>query len=250
MSNEKLIKTTGLVLRSIKLGESDRLVTLLSPDKGRLSVVAKGARKTKSKLSAAVDLFVYGDYVLYKGKNLYTATQCEVIESYPAIKGDFAAYAYATYFSELVNRVIVEDEKSHGVFSLISEVLRLIEPGTDFFILSRAFELKLLSVVGYQPVFAECINCGNERRRFFSSRMGGLICESCRINDDKAFPFSEGSLALAKFILLSPLGKAGLLKAGERQRKDLYAYNRGLLSYHLDIGECRSLKYITEHFES
>ncbi len=250
MSNEKLLKTTGLVLRSIKLGESDRLITLISPDKGRVSAVAKGARKTKSRISAAVDLFVYGDYVLFKGKNLYTVTQCDSIESYPALKCDFTAYAYATYFSELVQKVIVEEEESYHVFSLISEALALLKEGVDFFILSRAFELKLLSVVGYCPGFEECVNCGGVKRRFFSSRMGGLICESCRTNEDKVFPFSEGSVSLAKFILLSPLGKSGVLKAGELQRRELNAYTGGLLKYHLDIGECKSLKYITEQFES
>ncbi len=234
-------------MRSIKLGETDRLITLLSPEKGRISAVAKGARKTKSKLSAAVDLFVCGDYVLFKGKNLFTVTQCSIIRSFPALNIDFNSYAYATYFAEIVQRVIVEDDKSDQIFDLLTETLALLSEASDHFMLARAFELKLLSVVGYHPGFDECICCRSKRRGFFSSMLGGLVCDSCKRHDRSAVFFSEGSVALARFMIGSPLQKAGIVKAGERQRQELYTYNSGLIQHHLDINECKSLKYISRH---
>lgn len=245
----KLFKTSAIILRTRPLGEADRLITLLTWEKGKINAVAKGARRTKSKLAAGVDLFVYGHYVLYQGKTLATVTQNEIIESFAYLKEDPVAFSYATYFAELTERIMVEEEKSDEICCLLLDVLRMLKEGSDYLLLARAFELKLLSIVGYQPSFDECVICNSKVTNFFSLNAGGLICRRCLSGDQQVVPLSPGSVSLANYFLKHALEKTGILRAEEAQKQELYNFSVGMLQYNLELNECKSLKYIMKHFE-
>ncbi len=244
----KLFKTNAIIIRSRPLGESDRLLTLLTRERGKINAVAKGARKTKSKLAAGVDLFVHGQYVLFQGKTLATITQQEIIESFPCLKEEPAAYAYAFYFAELVERILMEGERNTEIYQLLLEGMRSLETGKDYYIQARAFELKLLSLNGYRPYFPGCICCNSEENNYFSSRLGGLICRKCLSRDPRSSPFAAGSFSLVEYFLTHTLLEAGVIRASSSQKQELYDFTTGLMQHYLELEDCKSLKYIRRYF--
>lgn len=244
----RLFKTEAAVLRTRELGEADRLVTLLSRERGKINAVAKGARKIKSKLAAGVDLFIYGNYMLYQGKTLATVTQQEIVETFTHLKEDPAAYAYAFYFSELVDRVLIEEAKSRGVLRLLTDAWRVLKGERDFFLLARAFEIKLLSAVGYHPYFTECIGCNSKERGYFSPKLGGLVCSNCMKEDRQARSFSEGTEELANYFMGHSLEEMGVVRGSPSQKHELYGFTMGMIGHYLELGECKSLKYIRRNF--
>lgn len=248
MISMKHFKTTGAVLKSRPLGESDRLVTLLTWEKGKIGAVAKGARKTKSKLAAGVDLFVYGNYVLYEGKNLATITQQEILETFNHLHHQPEGFAYASYFAELVEKILMEGEKNVPVSNLLLDGWRALAEVKDYNLLARAFEIKLLSDSGYHPYFGGCINCGSQGREYFSGRMGGLVCNKCVAIDSMAISFAPGTVSLVNYFLTRDLTETDVIKASSGQKSELYAFTTGLMEHYLDVRECKSLQYIKQYF--
>ncbi|NLI69675.1 MAG: DNA repair protein RecO [Firmicutes bacterium] len=244
----KLFKTEAAVLRTRELGEADRLVTLLSRERGKINAVARGARKIKSKLAAGVDLFTHGNYMLYQGKTLATVTQQEILETFAHLKEDPAAYAHALYFSELVDKVLVEEARSRKVLGLLIDAWRVLKEDRDFFLLARAFEIKLLSAVGYHPHFTACAGCNAEEKGYFSPGMGGLVCRSCAGKDLQARSFSGGAEKLVKYFMDHSFEEIGVVRGSPSQKSEIRDFTMGMIGYYLEVGECKSLKYIRRHF--
>ncbi len=244
----KYFKTEALVLRTRPLGEADRLLTLLTREKGKINAVAKGARKTKSKLAAGVDLFVYAHYDLFQGKTLPTIIQQDIIETFTYLQENPAAYAHACYFTELVERLLVEGEKTPEIFELLLEGWKALEVNKDHFILSRAFEMKLLAAAGYRPYLDGCVACSSGEKSFASPGLGGLVCPNCARGDDLARPFAPGSHALMNYFLTHNLAKTNVLRVDSSQKKELHDFIMGLIQQFLEMEECKSLKYIRQNF--
>ncbi len=244
----RYFKTEALVLRTRPLGEADRLLTLLTLEKGKINAVAKGARKTKSKLAAGVDLFVYAHYDLFRGKTLPTIIQQDILETFTYLQENPAAYAHACYFNELVERLLVEGEQMPEIFELLLEGWKALEVNKDYFILSRAFEMKLLAAAGYRPYLDGCVVCSSGEKSFASPRLGGLVCRNCADGDARFRPFAPGSYALVNYFLAHDLTKLSVLRANSSQKRELLDFTIGLIQYYLEIEECKSLKYIKQNF--
>ncbi len=106
-----IYKTRGIVLKTHKLGEADRIITLLTNNYGKVGAVAKGVRKTKSKFGSRLEPFTHVDLVLYKGRNLDTITQAEIIDSFSGIRDNFERITHGSAMLDLVNKVSVEGER-------------------------------------------------------------------------------------------------------------------------------------------
>lgn len=210
-------KTEALVLRSRKYMEADSLLTILSKKKGKLSAIAKGVRKTRSRLRGGVQVFTHNDMLLYEGRNLDIVTQSECLEPFSLLHENIIAMTAAGYWSELIDSLVPEREYD-------SEIFRLALAGYHILCLNnneitiRALEIKLLSLLGYSPYMSKCISCGKPiaqaRQIKFSINQGGVLCESCCNIKKNGFimPFSHEVLNVWKQLLQMEFSKINRLK--------------------------------------
>ncbi|HZP84032.1 MAG TPA: DNA repair protein RecO [Chthonomonadaceae bacterium] len=200
-------KATGLVLHRLNLGETDKILTLYTRENGKLSAVAKGARRATSRLSGATELFTLSRLLLATGKSLDIITQCEIQESFPALRDDLALLARATYFCELLDRLTLERDAtaSEELLDLTVSALYLLQRATTYpDSIVHSYELHLLSALGYAPVLDRCVRCGNplERRQVgFSPSLGGTLCSADRYRTDDAIPLSPEAVAILQTLL-------------------------------------------------
>ncbi|WP_408954856.1 DNA repair protein RecO [Natroniella sp. ANB-PHB2] len=177
-----LFTTDAIVLRDYELGEADKIVLLFSKTKGKIRVVANGVRKTKSTLAAGMQPFVYNQVIAYQGKSdLAKLSQCDIKENFRVLRDDLVKMAYASYIVELIIKLTVDKEENRLVFSLLLLTLRLLDQFDELDLIVKAFELKLLKVLGYRPHLEDCIKCNAELGQDlkFDAQAGGVVCADC-----------------------------------------------------------------------
>jgi DNA repair protein RecO (recombination protein O) len=177
-----LYKDQGIILRTMKLGEADRVLTIFTQASGKIRAVAKGVRKTKSRFGARLEPFTHVDLLLYKGRELDIVTQAEIISSFREIRADYTAFAAGEVVLEAADRFAPERERNVRGFMLVLSALRAIASGDDDpSQVADAFLLRLASLAGFRPSLRACAACGRpgEHRRF-SIPQGGLVCDACR----------------------------------------------------------------------
>lgn len=229
------------------MGERDRLLGLFTWERGKLSAVAPGARKIKSKLAAGVDYFTCASLLLYQGKSLYTVTQLEVETAFRNISTNAEGYAYGIYFCELLEKLVEEGEPHPAIFNLLWECWHCLEHGGfDPEILARYYELKLLSLLGYHPHVKDCLYCGDSRGPFFwSANSGGIFCARCRPPDTVIFSISGGCRAVADRLLrASAFAEIPGLRMTEPQKKELQNFTRQFLGQWTAGGSFKGLSFL------
>ena len=179
-----LYRDDGVVLRVQKLGEADRIITILTRRTGRVRAVAKGVRRTKSKFGARLEPFSHVDCQLYAGRELDIVTQAEIVSPYGRdIVTDYGRYTAGTAMLETAERLTAEErEPSMRLFLLLVGALRSLSEGAhEPVLVLDAFVLRALSVSGYEPSLGACARCGVEGpHRYFAPPAGGVICAGCR----------------------------------------------------------------------
>ncbi len=171
-----------IVLRRISFGETDRIVTLLTRERGKISAIAKGARKPISRLAGPTELMTYSRMQLATGRNLDIITQVDVKESFPRISSNLRKIAHATYLMELVDRMTEEHEQNIDLFETLLSSLYLIERPNDPEKITHMFELQFMRILGYEPVLDRCVRCGSpipSDELYFSPSLGGVACREC-----------------------------------------------------------------------
>ncbi len=243
----KLLQTRALVLFSRPMGEGDRLLTLFTLERGKLTAKAPGARKVKSKLAAVAELFTCSSLQLFGGRSMATVTQGRVETSFSGIREDIKSYALGMYFGELVEKLVEEGEAEPELFALLYQSFDLLHHGrVDSDLLQCYFQLKLLSLSGYTPHFKNCLCCrGTAPPFFWTVGEGGLFCVNCRSEiRGPLFSFSGGTHALTRGLLEFAPGKIGNLKATPRQKKELLDFLKHFLQYWTEVGPFKTLVYL------
>ena len=192
-----LYTANAIVLRRINFSEVDRIVSLYSRERGKISAIAKGARKPISRLAGATEVLTYGRFQFASGKNLDVLTQVEVKESFPRIHADLSCIAHATYLAELIDRFAEEDDVSPDLFDLLLSALYLLERPNDPEKITHMFELQFMKLLGYEPVLDRCVRCRAhlpEGEIYFSPSFGGTICRECGYLPEDAFPISRDAV--------------------------------------------------------
>lgn len=241
----KLVKTRGLVLRSRQFGEKDRLLTLLSPEIGKISARAPGARNIKSKLSAGVEPFTCASFLLYRGRSLYTISQLEVEHSYVNIRGNIYDYTLGLYLTELVEKTVEEGEACPAIYNLLTSCWFLLnQQKGDRDIIARFFELRLLNLLGYRPHLEDCIFCGNTKGPFFWNKSsGGIFCEACSKGQICSL-LSGGTLAFLRSFLSLPTAKISNLRAPEEQKQELQEILQHFFNYWTATGPFKTMEFL------
>jgi len=240
----------AIVLRRLDYGEADRILTLLTREHGKLSAIARGARKSQAR-AGALDLFGRSRMMLAKGHNLDVVAQVERRGDARHISGDMQRTAYASLVAEVVDKVLEDRHPVDDVFDLVVETLdRLNLPSRS----SRAdacwFLMRILDLLGYQPQLQDCAGCGAaspspstgegrgggaaENRVWFSPLLGGLLCPRCGGHDQAG---SALSLTAVKVLRVMQAGDGALYDRLRLTPELLDEVERALedqLEYHLD----------------
>ena len=209
-----IIKTSGLVLKHTNLGEADRILTLLTMDKGKIKAYSKGCRRSKSSLTSSSELFAFSDFVLFKGTNFYHVSHGELRESFYDLRKDLTRLSYGVYFAELADAVTDEDMNSKKILLLLARTLYYlsnmeIPMGT----LSCVYQLKLMDLSGFRPSLYKCVNCGKESKfTKFSINLGGVLCDNCLCSDIKVEKVNPNTLEIFRVFIATPISRLNTIK--------------------------------------
>ena len=198
-----LYRDNAVVLRTWKLGESDRIVSLMTQSSGKVRCVAKGARKTKSKFGSRVEPTNHLQVQLYRGKgDLDTLTQVESIDRFPELRGDLELFARASSLLESIEVVSQDHEPNEALYTMLVRALHTVATSESHLVVAGFF-LKLLSHEGLAPSIDVCVLCGSEHDlTHFSIVDGGTSCGTCRTG----FPLSVDAAALLHLALRGQMG--------------------------------------------
>ena len=187
MNTSRSYQTQGIILKQTKLGEFDKIVTIYTPEFGKLRAVAKGACRPKSKLGGNVELLTYSLMLLAKGRNLDIVTQSQTINGFLTLKSDLWRMACGLYILELIDSFTIEGSENRPLFDLLIDILnQLSEPDSNEIAL-RYFELHLLHYLGYRPQLRRCVSCDSLLKpvvNFFSPVKGGVLCPHCNSEEN------------------------------------------------------------------
>ncbi|MEW6273961.1 MAG: DNA repair protein RecO [Bacillota bacterium] len=231
----KLYKTDAVVLRTVNVREADLLLVLFSREYGKIRVMAHGARKPTSRKRGFVQPFCCSQFLLHKGREMDSVSQCAGLELFPDLQENLRTLAYATYLAELVENLTAEGEANENVFLLLLQAFRLLPRG-DAEVLARAFESKLVGFLGYRPVLQRCAGCRGALAGTpvgFSAASGGVLCASCAKKEESVFWCQRGTVETLKLFLRWELARLENLKVGARAKKELKAILESYLEYHL-----------------
>jgi DNA repair protein RecO (recombination protein O) len=204
------LKTEAIVLRSLRFGEADRILHLYTPHRGRVSAIAKGVRKTRSRFGGRLEPFFRIETVLYEGKSeMLTVQQANTVAGHPRLREHAAALDGAARACDAVGRLFATDDPHPGVYNLLANELGLLDaapetaatPGN-----ALAFRLKLLLAAGLAPQLAACASCGEpEHLSGFSGAAGGVVCGSCEAG---SFSIDQATHDFLVAALGNPLAQA------------------------------------------
>ncbi len=236
-------RDTGVVLRTQKLGESDRIVTVLTKTHGRKRIVARGVRKTSSRIGARLEPFSLVDVQCYEGRTLDSVTQVEALACYGAeLSQDYPRWTAGQAMLETAERLTSEEgEPAVQQFLLLVGGLRALANGDhESGLILDSFLLRSLAVAGWAPTFQECARCGAPGpHRAFHPAAGGALCVDCRV-PGYALP-SEGTLELMGALLAGEWELADASTA--RQQRDAAGITSAYLQWHLER-HLRSLPFV------
>ena len=217
------IKTSGIIISESNLGDYDKMLTMLTPGLGKISCVAKGARRPRSALLAGTQLFCFGEYMMYKGTNTYNINSCDTIEVFYNIRNDLNKLNYASLISRIVYDVTDENQYTYNILQLLLNTLYMIsetDKNLDFIL--SVFELRLMLYLGFAPQLGKCTRCGsNENISYFSIYNSGFECSSCGRVDKSAIQINNDTFNALKFIFSAPAKKVFSFTVSEESLKQL-----------------------------
>ncbi len=218
-----VIKTKGIIIAQSNMGDNDKMVTILTPDLGKIGCAAKGARKPKSNLMAGTQFLCFGDFLIYKGVNSYNINSCEPLEIFYNIRLDIDKLKYAAEVAKIINDVTDENQNSYRILQLTLNTIYMIsesDKNLDFIL--SIFKLRLLSIIGFRPVIDKCITCKEkENLRYFSFKDNGLKCESCGKQDKGAMEISDSTIKAIKYVIWADPKKIFSFEMTESNQKQL-----------------------------
>lgn len=203
-----LYRDQAVVLRTIRLGEADRIVTLATEQRGKVRAVVKGVRKTTSRWGSRLEPMSHVAVICWKGRDLDTVTQAQVLDHFACLRADLDRLGRATVLLELVDQVFQEEAANPRVYTMLVGALRRIDQG-DSPLVMAGFMWKLLALEGSAPVLDACARCSApapEPLVAFDLAEGGALCRSCR----RGIPVSADALVLVRRMLGGDL--AGVLR--------------------------------------
>ncbi len=234
------IKVNGIVIKEVNVGESDKIITVLAKERGKLSFSARGARKPKSKFMAGTQLFCCSEFIVYDRRKFLSLTQVETLESFYHLRNDLEKLTYALHMMELVDKTILENDQHDDILSLMVRTLSVLAK-TDFNskLSIHIFEIKFMQFMGYTPVLDCCTCCGRNvepaQNYFFSFSSGGIVCQQCITFENSVQKISHSIYAILNHIIQNETKNLFSFNTSESVLIELSKLTRAFIYYHLDI---------------
>lgn len=224
----------GIVLRTWKLGETDRILNLLSQGRGKVRAVAKGIRRPGSKFGGRLEPYSHVDLQLYEGRNLDIVTQAELIAPHARVREDYGLSASAATMAELADLAAQEGERDNSLFLLVRAGLQALDAEPrDPSVFVDAFLLRFAGVAGFPVVTSVCARCrAAGPHRFLSVSGGGALCSSCAPRGTKAV--SDGAMELVGLLAGRQWTALARIGASAEDRATAASYARAYVEHHLD----------------
>jgi DNA repair protein RecO (recombination protein O) len=247
---DRVYRSEGIVLRRSDFGEADRLLTVFTPERGKLRVIAKGARKPSSRKSGHVELFCHSKFLLAVGRELDIVTQAETIEPFQGLREDLLPTTYAYYLAELADAFTGERDENRALFTLLKDALGWLSgagqvaveeggpgPADALSLLARYYELHLLSLVGYQPQLFVCVGCRERlepRTNYMSPAEGGVLCPRCGYDRVGTLELSLNALKVLRFLQTRDWATCRLLRLTPASHAEVERTMNDYITYYLE----------------
>lgn len=205
------------------LKENDKLIWLFTEKLGKVSAVARGAKKSKSKLLPLSLPFCFGEFVLFRGNSMYSLNEGEITDSFQSLLNDLNSLTYASYLCELIDIALVEEESNRELFKdFISTFYLLQNNAVDFELLIRAFEIKVLIQSGYFFDLDKCVFCGKKitSSNYFNIQYLGGICSECE--KIQGINISYACFNALKYLTRTPITNIHKLNLSKEIKGELY----------------------------
>lgn len=250
MLKNRLFRTKGIVLKSIKLNEADKIITLFTQDYGKIKAIAKGIRKTRSQFGSSLENLTLLNILAYRGKTLNIVSQTEIIHSFFSQCKNLQKYGLATFCAEMVDRVTAEEDPNDSIYTLLKNFLWLLKDDKNPLLLVESFKWKLLVILGFQPALDRCVQCNRlitkEPFHRFDVKRGGIVCSVCRNEDhDYQVQVSHYCYRLLQRIIAADLQMIHNKKIAQSRLDELIKLTDQYMSYHLEI-ENRSKQFLNK----
>jgi DNA repair protein RecO (recombination protein O) len=228
------LKVQGVILRSLRYGEADRILHLYTPQRGKVGAIAKGVRRARGRFGGRMEPFFRLNLVLHEGRSeLLTVTAAETVDGYPRLREHGGALDTAARACDAVSRLFDTSEPHPGVYNLLCNELALLdaEPDRGGHANQLAFRLKLLLAAGLAPQLSACASCGErEHLSGFSGAAGGVVCPACEAG---SFPLAEEAHvflvgAIGRPLAQTPPADARALRLAERAITDTLEHHAGI----------------------
>ena len=232
-------QTEALILGHTELGEADRIITLISPEYGKLKGAVRGSRNPKSRMCASTQPLTHAQVIFREKKNtdLHRISQCDIITPFTNLRGDLERLAGGLYIAELAAALTPMGEENRPLFQLLLWALNRLEAGAGVDKTLRIWEVRLLSLLGYGPELGVCVGCGKPVGAGGASLVparGGLLCGGCLSQNGSGVPLSLGSLNFLRRALDLDIEKLGRLNLTQSSQHELKTAMRRYLTYQVN----------------
>jgi DNA repair protein RecO (recombination protein O) len=247
---ERVYRTEAIVLRRTDFGEADRLLTVFTPHRGKLRLIAKGARKPTSRKSGHVELFSYGQLLVAVGRDLDIVTQAETLEPFLLLHEDLLRTTYAYYVAELADAFTAERDENRPLFDLLKDALGwlcAVDGGASALpvqelaevlpLVALYYELHLLGLVGYQPQLFVCGSCKKSLEpevNYLSAAEGSVFCRKCGYGRVGTIELSVNGLKVLRFLQTREWETCRLLRLSPATRAEVERTIHHYITYHLE----------------
>lgn len=254
MSRSRVYATEAIVLRRVDQGEADRLITALTPDHGKMRVIAKGARKITSRKAGHIELFARTTLMLAKGKQFDVVTQAELIDPHLALREDMQRGAIAHYVCDLIERFAQEDHEDRALYALLADALTWLTTARDVTLTARYVEMRLLVQAGYRPQLFRCAvsdvalevdGSDLERSTPFSPADGGALSLAHARQARGPMMLSRGALQLLRALQTQPAEVVDALELTAGYHGELERALQAFMSYVLE-GRSRTFALVKQ----
>ncbi len=264
-----VVKTEGIIIREIPMGESDKFLSVLTPDQGKISVYANGVRSMKSPFLNSAQLLCYNEFMLNERGGKYWLKEIAVIERFPEVREDIVSYALAQYFMDVANDVCMEAQPELDMYRLVLNALYAMSTGKfDMKIIKAVYELRVALYSGFMPELVSCGHCGHrltqenmlldplpdrdygERYLYMDILNGLFTCKDCFARQKNAppptetdldmrtstllTPVSESVLAALQYVFRAPANRIFSFKLGEEKLPEFADFCENYLLHHLE----------------
>lgn len=222
-------KTKGIVLKRINLGEADRLLTIFTLKNGKIKAIAKGVRKTLSKLAGHLESFCLVNLQIAEGRNLDIVTDAETLKCFINLRSNLEATNTAYYIAEIIEKMTAENQAHPDIFHLLDEVLEHLDNGQSKLLLSY-FEMNFLGCTGFKPELHHCLACHEKiisKENYFSFSEGGLVCAKCHQGDIK---ISDEAIKVLRLFLAHQITVIQKIKTNKNLTREIAEVTSGYIA--------------------